>query len=34
VVDPDLVRARLSAFAEGVSAALRRSNAAPAPKDR
>jgi signal transduction histidine kinase len=33
-IDPDLVRARLSAFAEGVSAALRRSTTAPAPKDR
>jgi hypothetical protein len=34
-VDPEIVRARLSAFAEGVSAALRRSNSAtPAAKDR
>ena len=34
-VDPEIVRARLSAFAEGVSAALRRSNGvAPAQKDR
>jgi hypothetical protein len=34
-VDPELVRARLSAFAEGVSAALRRSNGTiPAQKDR
>ena len=34
-VDPDVVRARLSAFAEGVSAALRRSNGTiPAQKDR
>jgi hypothetical protein len=36
-VDPEVVRARLSAFAEGVSAALRRSNPAlvsSAQKDR
>jgi signal transduction histidine kinase len=34
-VDPEVIRARLSAFAEGVSAALRRSNTAtPAQKER
>jgi signal transduction histidine kinase len=34
-VDPETVRARLSAFSEGVAAALRRSNeATPAQKDR